>query len=351
MIGSDVLPPRNSLYLVYMTSHLTTAIQTLTLEAEAIVGYAQTLRETHDNQAIWSSAHALLLGCKGRIVVAGIGKSAVIAQKFVATLNSTGTPALFLHAADAIHGDLGMVQGEDVVVILSQSGNSSEIRVLAELIRSAGYPLLAITGQAESALARAANVLIHTPIEREACPLGLAPTSSTTLHLAITDALAMGLLEAKGFTPKDFARYHPGGALGKQLYLRAGVLAEANAKPSVALDATLAEVVLSISANRLGATAVVDADNQLLGIITDGDLRRALQQSNAATAHGLAELAALRAESLMTRNPKTVSAETLAVDARAVMRQHSITQLPLKSDTGNYEGMLHLHDLLREGIV
>jgi arabinose-5-phosphate isomerase len=279
-------------------SFLALAHRTLSLEVEGIVALHAQIGEN------FVEAVQAILQCPGRLVVTGIGKSALIGQKIVATMNSTGTPALFMHAADAIHGDLGMVQPGDVALCISQSGNSPEIKVLAPLLTAGGNTLIAMTGNAESALAKAANIVLTTTIPQEACPMQLAPTTSTTAQLALGDALAMCLLHAKGFTPQDFAKYHPGGALGKQLYLRVDELAKANEKPAVGPEATTTEVILEMTHKRLGATAVI-AHDALIGIVTDGDLRRALEQ------HG-AQVARLHARQLMNAHPKTIAAGSLA---------------------------------------
>jgi len=277
----------------------------------------------------------------GRVVVSGIGKSAIIASKMVATFNSTGTPALFMHAADAIHGDLGMIRRDDVVILISNSGNTPEIKVLAPLIKSGGNLLIAMTGVKDSFLAQQADYFLSTAVPKEACPHNLAPTSSTTAQLALGDALAVVLLEMKGFTATDFARYHPGGALGKRLYLKVDDLWGSNAQPVVGPDASFMDVMLEISAKRLGATAVVK-QKKLLGIITDGDLRRTMQK-------GLAT-EKLKAKDIMSKRPKTIGRETMAVEALTVMKAHNITQLVV-TDGAEYIGFIHLHDLLKEGIL
>lgn len=311
------------------------ARKTLRIEAEAVQGLSGAI-----NKDFIAVCH-LIRHCEGRVVVSGIGKSAIIANKIVATFNSTGTPAVFLHAADAIHGDLGMVQREDVVILISNSGNTPEIKVLAPLVRSGGNKLVAMTGQRDSFLARQSDFLLETAVKAEACPLNLAPTSSTTAQLAMGDALAVCLLEMRGFTASDFARYHPGGALGKRLYLKVEDLFGANPKPAVKPEATIVDVIMEISSKRLGATAVVKAD-KLLGIITDGDLRRMMQKEK--------KFDHLRAKDIMTLSPKKVSPDTMAVEALAVMKQHNITSLVV-AEGAVYKGFVHLHDLLREGII
>lgn len=311
------------------------AKSTLKLEADAVAGLANQL--TGDFIKVVQQIH----GSSGRVVVSGIGKSAIIASKMVATFNSTGTPALFMHAADAIHGDLGMIRRDDVVILISNSGNTPEIKVLAPLIKSGGNLLIAMTGVKDSFLAQQADYLLSTAVPKEACPHNLAPTSSTTAQLALGDALAVVLLEMKGFTATDFARYHPGGALGKRLYLKVDDLWGSNAQPVVGPEASFMDVMLEISAKRLGATAVVK-QKKLLGIITDGDLRRTMQKGLATDK--------LKAKDIMSKRPKTIGRETMAVEALTVMKAHNITQLVV-TDGPTYIGFIHLHDLLKEGIL
>ena len=276
-------------------------------------------------------------------MVTGVGKSAHIAAKIVATLNSTGTPALFMHAADAIHGDLGMIQPEDFVVAISKSGDTPEIKVLVPLLRRKGVLLAALVCNASSYLATQADYVLHAPVDREACPHNLAPTTSTTAALALGDALAVCLLEARQFSSADFARLHPGGTLGKKLYLKVGDLSRQNEKPRVTLEAPLKEIILEISGKRLGATAVLDPDDDtLLGIITDGDLRRMLTN--------FARLDDVRARDIMTPKPVTVDLDDFAVEALTRMQQRNITQL-IVTEHGGFSGFIHLHDLLREGLV
>lgn len=278
---------------------------------------------------------------KGRIVITGIGKSAIIAQKIAATMNSTGTPALFMHAADAIHGDLGMIQQEDAVIIISKSGESPEIKALVPLVKNFGNTIIALCGNINSYLATQAHYLLNATVAAEACPNNLAPTTSTTAQMVMGDALAISLLKLKGFTAKDFARYHPGGALGKRLYLTVDTLMEGNSKPIVQTDADLKSIIIEISSNRLGATAVLH-DAQLVGIITDGDLRRMLLSTD--------DIGAIVAADIMTPNPKTIATEALAVEALQLMKDFNITQLPVV-DQGKYVGIVHLHDIIREGII
>ena len=285
---------------------------------------------------------ARILNSKGRVVVTGVGKSAIIANKIVATLNSTGTPALFMHAADAIHGDLGMVQEEDIVLCISKSGNTPEIKVLVPLLKKMGAILVAMVSNTNSYLAEQADFVLNATIAEEACPHNLAPTTSTTTHLALGDALAVCLLEARGFTSDDFAKYHPGGSLGKQLYLKVGDVISKNLLPVVSAEATIAEVIVEISGKRLGATAVLGEGEKLIGIITDGDLRRMLQKT--------LDIQNLTAKDIMTVNPKTISKDEFAVRAFNLMRNHNITQL-VALDGEKIAGFVHIHDLMKEGIV
>jgi len=283
-----------------------------------------------------------ILTCKGRVVITGIGKSAIIANKIVATMNSTGTPALFMHAADAIHGDLGMIQSDDVVICISKSGNTPEIKVLVPLIKSRGTVLIGMVGKLDSYLAQQSDYVLDVTVEREACPNNLAPTTSTTATLVMGDALAVALLECRNFSSEDFAKLHPGGALGKQLYLRVNDLYAINEKPVVAPNASIKDVILEISSKRLGATAVLDADGKLLGIITDGDLRRMLN-SHDTFAH-------LKAADIMTKSPKAIDAEEYAASAMTMMQSKNITQLVVMKENA-FVGFIHIHDLLKEGIV
>jgi arabinose-5-phosphate isomerase len=312
-------------------------LATLAIEESTIAS----LRQSLDNAFV--RCVRAIYRSRGRLVVTGIGKSAIIAQKIVATLNSTGTPALFMHAADAIHGDLGMIRPHDLVLCLSKSGETAEIKALAPLVKHLGNKLIGMTSRQDSFLAQRSDYLLHTPIAQEADPNNLAPTASTTAQMAMGDALATALLQLRGFTSADFAQYHPGGALGKQLYLRVVDLYPRNAKPSVQPDTELQETILEMTAKCLGATAVVDSDAQLLGIITDGDLRRQLERH--------ADLSGLRASDLMTTKPKTITANTLAVLALEQMREHSISQLIVVDEAGHYLGFVHLHDLIREGLI
>jgi arabinose-5-phosphate isomerase len=280
---------------------------------------------------------------RGRLVVSGIGKSAIIAQKIVATLNSTGTPALYMHAADAIHGDLGMVQANDVVLLISKSGESAEIKVLVPLIRNFGNPLIGMVGNDQSFLARQADFVLNTSVEKEACPNNLAPTTSTTAQMVMGDALAICLMELSGFGGEDFARFHPGGNLGKKLYLRVRDLYVHNQKPAIAATAKLKEIIMAISGSRLGVTAVTDKEEKLLGVITDGDLRRMLEKD--------LPLEGVTAAGIMTIHPKKISPEAMAVQALETLRKHDITQLAVTDENNQYLGILHLHDLIKEGLI
>lgn len=312
------------------------ALRTIAMEADAVKGLAALLDESFEK------AIDCLAACKGRIVISGIGKSAIIAQKIVATLNSTGSPAIFLHAADAIHGDLGMVQQDDVVVVISKSGESPEIKILVPLIKNFGNRLLAITGNKDSYLAQKADFVFNTTVAQEACPNNLAPTTSTTAQLVMGDAVAICLMEKRGFAAEDFAKLHPGGTLGRKLYLRVADLYTENEKPSVRADQTLKEVIVEMTRTRLGATAVVNADAELLGIITDGDLRRMLQKSDS--------INQVLARDIMTVNPKTIAPSEMAVNALDIMRKTEITQLVV-AENKTYFGMLHLHDLVKQGLL
>lgn len=315
---------------------LDVARRTIALEAGAIEGLVSRLTDD------FSKICQTILDARGRLIVSGIGKSAVIAQKIVATLNSTGTPAVFLHAADAIHGDLGMILSHDVVMIISKSGESPEIKVLVQLVKNFGNPVIGMVGNLDSYLARQSDLLLDTTVSQEACPNNLAPTSSTTAQMVMGDALAVALMELRGFKSEDFAKFHPGGALGKKLYLRVADLYIHNEQPKVAADAMLKEVIVEISKKRLGATAVVNAADELLGVITDGDLRRMLEKNN--------RLDEVSAAQIMTSNPKSIEAEALAIDAMELMRKNNISQL-LVVNNKQYLGIIHLHDLIKEGLI
>lgn len=310
------------------------AKQTILIESKAIANLVNFLNEDFEN-AVNFIHHS-----KGRVIVTGIGKSANIATKIVATLNSTGTPAIFMHAADAIHGDLGIIQKNDVVVCISKSGNTPEIKVLAPLIRSYGNKIIAITGNPDSFLGTNADFTLNSFVEREACPNNLAPTTSTTAQLVMGDALAICLLELNNFSSKDFAKYHPGGALGKKLYLRVSDLIGKNEIPMVAPNTEIKDVIIEISKKRLGTTAVIE-NNRIVGIITDGDLRRMLKDSH--------DISNIVAKNIMSKNPKTIQADAMAIEALETMEKNKISQI-LVEDNSVYVGVVHLHDLLKEGI-
>lgn len=316
-------------------SILSIAKSTIELESKAISHLSDLLTEDFANSV------ELIYNSKGRVIITGIGKSALIANKIVATLNSTGTPAIFMHAADAIHGDLGLILEDDVVICISKSGNTPEIKVLVPLIKNAKNKMIAITGNKDSFLGQQADYILNAYVEQEACPNNLAPTTSTTAQLVMGDALAVSLLEMRGFSSKDFAKYHPGGALGKRLYLRVNDLSSQNLKPQVTLDASLKEVIVEITEKMLGVTAVVE-NNKILGIITDGDLRRMLSKSD--------NISGLKAKDIMSNNPRRIGEDAMAVDAKELMEEFGISQLLVEQD-GNYAGVVHLHDLIKEGII
>ena len=312
------------------------ALRTISLEAESITGLQAFISDD------FVAGVQQIANSKGRFVVSGIGKSAIIAKKIVATLNSTGTPALFMHAADAIHGDLGMIQPDDVVMIISKSGDSPEIKVLASLIKNFGNTLIGMVGNTQSYLATHSNIVLNTTIQQEACPNNLAPTTSTTAQMVMGDALAVCLMELKGFNSHDFAKYHPGGMLGKKLYLRVSDLAAQNEKPAVLATASIKEVILEMTVKRLGTAVVVGPQQQVLGIITDGDLRRMLEKTN--------DFNGLTATDIMTLNPKHIAADALATEALDTLRHNNISQLVV-IENQTYAGVLHLHDFIREGIM
>ncbi len=314
---------------------LETAKKTIQIEADSI----QQLINFLDTQFV--QAVQTILESKGRVVITGRGKSAIIGNKIVATLNSTGTPAIFMHAADAIHGDLGTIQKDDVVVFISKSGNTPEVKVLVPLIKKSTNKIIAITGNTDSFIARQADIVLNAYVEKEACPNNLAPTSSTTAQLVLGDALAVCLLEQRDFTSKDFARFHPGGVLGKQLYLRVKDLITNNAKPEVGPEATIKDVIYEISAKRMGTSAVVE-DGKVIGIITDGDIRRMLEKNE--------DIKQLRAKDIMSKNPKWIAPDEMAVDAVKVMKKHDISGI-LVIDDNKYLGIIHFQDLLKEGLI
>ena len=314
---------------------LVTAKKTILSESESIKNLTNLLDENFEKIV------QIILNSKGRLVITGIGKSAIIAQKIVATMNSTGTPSLFLHASEAIHGDLGMVQPDDVVICISKSGNSPEIKVLVPLLKRFGNTLFAITGNKTSFLGKESDLVLDTYVENEACPNNLAPTNSTTAQLVMGDALAVCLMELRNFTAEDFAKYHPGGALGKKLLLRVSDMLDERNKPVVSPDDNIKTVIMEISEKRLGVTAVIE-NNKILGIITDGDIRRMLNKSETITG--------LTAKDIMTILPKSIKPTELVSDALNMMENYSITQLVV-TENDNYKGIIHLHDILKEGIV
>lgn len=311
------------------------AVRTIKEEAAAIDHLSEFLTDDFEKSV------SLILHSVGRVIVTGIGKSANIASKLVSTLNSTGTPAIFLHAADAIHGDLGTIRDGDIVICLSKSGDTPEIKVLVPLIKTMGNKVIALVGNIDSYLARNADLLLNTTVHREACPNNLAPTASTTAQLVMGDALAVALLECRGFTREDFARYHPGGALGKRLYLRVSDIFKNNEKPEVQTEDDMRSVILEISSKRLGATAVLQGTD-LAGIITDGDIRRMLHRDT--------PFQDLKAKDIMTIAPLTINSDILVADALDIMRKNNITQMLVMED-GSYAGVVHLHDILKEGII
>ena len=316
-------------------SILSIARKTIEIESMAISNLSELLDDDFAN------AVQLIYKSKGRVIITGVGKSAIIATKIVATLNSTGTPAIFMHAADAIHGDLGLILKDDIVMCISKSGNTPEIKVLVPLIRNAKNKMIAVTGNKESFLGQQADYVLNTFVKKEACPNNLAPTTSTTAQLVIGDALAICLLELRGFSSKDFAKYHPGGSLGKKLYLRVHDLSSVNQKPLVNPDTNIGQVIVEITEKLLGVTAVLEKD-KIVGIVTDGDLRRMLTK--------VTDFSGLTAKDIMTKNPKRIDVDAMAVDAMEMMEHHGISQL-LVEEKGKYAGVVHLHDLIKEGIL
>ena len=313
------------------------AKKTIVLEAESISNLVNYIDKS------FAEVVNKIFESTGRVIITGIGKSAIIGNKIVASLNSTGTPAIFMHAADAIHGDLGIVQKDDVVICLSKSGNTPEIKVLIPLIKNNGNLLVAIVGDENSFLAKSADYVLLTTVDSEACPNNLAPTSSTTAQLVMGDALMLALLQMRGFTAKDFARFHPGGSLGKKLYLRVDDIYIQNAKPKVKPNDNITKVISEITGKRLGATAVVDENDMMLGIITDGDLRRMLEKYPS-------EFINLKAKDIMSDKPKMVEKDCLAINALSVIKANNISQVVVVEDN-KYLGIVHMNDLMREGIV
>ncbi|MBA4197228.1 MAG: D-arabinose 5-phosphate isomerase [Chitinophaga sp.] len=318
------------------SSIISSAKKAIQSEANSVAGLLDFINADFE-KAVQTIHHS-----KGRVVISGIGKSAIVAQKIVATLNSTGTPALFMHAADAIHGDLGMIQKDDVVVVVSKSGESPEIKMLIPLIKNFNNTLIGIVGNTESFLAKESVIIINTTVKEEACPNNLAPTNSTTAQMVMGDALAIALMELNGFNGYDFAKYHPGGNLGKRLYLRVEDLYKHNPKPKVVLSATLREVIVEITEKRMGVAAVADNDNAVVGIITDGDLRRMLEKSD--------NISSITAKDICSFNPKTIDPAELAVNALTAFRKYDISQL-IVAENNQYLGIITIHDLVREGII
>lgn len=314
---------------------LQTAIETILSESKSIANLANLV------DVNFTKSVEAILNSPGKTIVTGIGKSAIIAQKIVATLNSTGTPSQFLHASEAIHGDLGMIQHDDIVICISKSGNSPEIKVLAPIIKNFGNILIGMTGNTDSFLAKQSDFILNTYVERESCPNNVAPTDSTTAQLVMGDALAVCLMSERKFTANDFAKYHPGGALGKKLLFKVKDMLDNENRPQVNPDTSLKDVIVEISQKRLGVTAVVEKD-KLIGIITDGDIRRMLEKHD--------NFLGMTAKDIMTKNPKTIESENMVVDALNIMEDFSITQL-IVTDNSNYKGVIHLHDILKEGIV
>lgn len=314
---------------------ISVARKTIETEGNAILNLANLLNDE------FAAAVDYIYQSQGRVIVTGIGKSANIATKIVATLNSTGTPAIFMHAADAIHGDLGIIQEKDTVICISKSGNTPEIKVLVPLIKASGNKLIGLTSNRESFLGQQSDFVLHAYVEKEACPNNLAPTTSTTAQLVMGDALAMTLLDIRGFSSKDFARFHPGGSLGKKLYLRVSDLTSLNEKPQVTPDTDIKKVIVEISEKLLGVTAVVDHD-QIVGIITDGDLRRMLTKVD--------NIAGLTAKDIMSVNPRKIDNDAMAVEALEMMDTNGITQILAEKD-GVYSGVVHIHNLSKEGII
>jgi arabinose-5-phosphate isomerase len=321
--------------LITKENILASAKKTILSESESVKKLVDFLNDD------FAAAAEMIYKSSGRLVVTGIGKSAIIAQKIVATMNSTGTPSMFLHASEAIHGDLGMIQKDDVIICISKSGNSPEIKVLVPLLKRFGNKLIGITGNMTSFLAKGSDYVLNTTVESESDPINLAPTNSTTAQLVIGDALAVCLMEMRDFSSEDFAKYHPGGALGKKLLLRVSAMLEHTLKPMVAPDAPIKKVIFEISEKRLGVTAVVE-NNKVIGIITDGDIRRMLNNTDS--------INGLTARDIMTVNPKVIHSTDMVVDAFNILEDFSITQLVVVDD-GEYKGVLHLHDILKEGIV
>ncbi len=316
---------------------INTALHTIDTEAETI----RELKYSVNNNFVESVIK--IAESKGRVIITGIGKSAIIGKKIVATLNSTGTPAIFMHAAEAIHGDLGIVQKDDIIIFISKSGNTPEIKSLLSVVKDLGNTIIAIVGDEKSFLAINADYILLTPVKKEACPNNLAPTASTTAQLVMGDAIAAALIAIKGFSSEDFARFHPGGSLGKKLLYRVETLMN-TIPPKVYEDTLMKEVIIEISSKRMGATAVTDkSGNYVVGIITDGDIRRMIEREMLA-------FDKIMAKEVMSSNPKKIHYKQLASVALQIMEQYSITQLIVIDDNDKYVGMIHLHDILKEGI-
>jgi len=315
---------------------LKTALKTVEVEIDTLIKLKDNLGENF-RKCVFE-----LLKCKGRVVVTGVGKSALVAQKNVATLNSTGTPSLYMHAADAVHGDLGMIVKEDIILCISKSGNTSEIKVLIPVLKNFGNTLIGMTSNENSYLARNVDHVLYLPVDEEAEPNNLAPTASSIAQMAMGDALASALLVQRGFSHKHFAKFHPGGSLGKQLYLRVNQLYSQNEKPLVLQDASIREVIVEMTSKRLGSAVVTDNEEAILGIITDGDLRRMLERKD--------DVSLIKARDIMSKVPKHIEYDELAVEALKLMRVNSITQI-IVVKKGKYDGLVHIHDLIREGIV
>ena len=312
------------------------AQETIQIEADTLLGLVDSINQQ------FISAVLAIFESKGRLIVTGIGKSAIVGMKIVATLNSTGTPAIFMHAADAVHGDLGIILKDDIVLCISKSGRTPEIKLLMTFLKNLGNQTIAMVSDTQSFLAQAASYLIHTPVVKEADPNNLAPTASTTAQMAMGDAMATSLLALRGFTPSDFAQFHPGGSLGKQLYLRVSDIVQHNELPAVSPNASIQDVIIEMTSKRLGVTAVLAPSGKLLGIITDGDLRRMLESKK--------DTSRLTAKSIMTTHPKSIDFHAHAVKALEIIRKNSISQL-VAMDGERYAGILHLHDLIREGLI
>lgn len=312
-----------------------TAIDVILGEARAVNNLLE-----HIDESFFSAVN-LMFGCKGRLIISGVGKSALIAQKIVATLNSTGTPALFMHSADAVHGDLGMILEDDIVLFISKSGNTAELKRLLPFVKKMGNPLVAMVSNLDSYLAHHSDYVIYAPIESEVCPNNLAPTTSTTVQLVLGDAIAMALMRLRNFTAEDFAKFHPGGSLGKRLYMRVEDVFDKTNRPWVAVNEAIRNTIITISSHRLGATVVLGENKELMGIITDGDVRRMVERGE--------DMDAIKAGDIMSTNPKTIDINALAVDAFGIMEKNEITSVVVL-ENGRYMGLVHIHDIMREGI-